>query len=104
MRGKLVTLALAGALAVTAATPTLARHWNSGDTAAAIIAGVAIGGIAAAASSHDHYYRDQYIPPAPVYRPSAPFSPAGGIICYPRQGACYDNAGYYSAKWTNRVF
>ncbi|MEQ1950087.1 hypothetical protein [Mesorhizobium sp. CN2-181] len=103
MRGTLMKLALAGALAATVATPTLARHWNSGDTAA-LITGLAIGGIAASAASHDHYYQDQYIPPPPAYRPSAPFSPAKGIICYPRQFACYDNAGYFSAKWTNRIF
>jgi hypothetical protein len=103
MRGTLLKLTLAGALALTMTAPGLARHWNSGDTAA-LITGLAIGGIAASAASHDHYYQDQYIPPAPVYRPSAPFSPARGIICYPRQGACYDNAGYYSAKWSSRVF
>lgn len=103
MRGTLLKLALAGGLALSMTAPGLARHWNSGDTAA-LITGLAIGGIAASAASHDHYYQDQYIPPAPVYRPSAPFSPARGIICYPRQGACYDNAGYYSAKWSSRVF
>ena len=104
MRGKLVTLALAGALAATAATPGLAKkRWNSGDTAA-LITGLAIGGIAGAAVSHDHYYQDQYIPPPPAYRPSAPFSPAAGIICYPRQYACYNNAGRFSAKWTNRIY
>lgn len=103
MRGKLVTLALAGALALAMTAPGSARKWHSDDTAA-LIAGLAIGGIAASAASHDHYYQDQYIPPAPVYRPSAPFSPAKGIICYPRQVACYDNAGYYSAKWSSRVF
>ena len=103
MRATLVKLALAGALAVTMAAPGLARHWNSGDTAA-LIGGLALGGIAAAAASHDHYYNDQYIPPAPAYRPAAPFSPAAGIVCYPREGACYDNAGNFSPKWTNRIY
>ncbi|MDQ6436424.1 hypothetical protein RB623_20430 [Mesorhizobium sp. LHD-90] len=104
MRGTLIKLVLAGALAATAATPGLAKkRWNSGDTAA-LITGLAIGGIAASAASRDYYYKDQYVPPPPAYRPAAPFSPAAGIICYPRQVACYDNAGRFSAKWTNRVF
>ncbi|MFI0845334.1 hypothetical protein [Mesorhizobium sp. IMUNJ 23232] len=103
MRGTLLKLALAGALALSMTAPGLARHWNSGDTAA-LITGLAIGGIAASAASHDHYYQDQYIPPPPVYRSAAPFSPARGIICYPRQLACYANDGSFAPKWTNRVF
>jgi hypothetical protein len=103
MRGTLARLALAGALALSMTAPGLARHWHSDDTAA-LVGGLVLGGIAAAAISHDHHHRDQYIPPAPAYQPAAPFSPARGVVCYPREGACYDNDGDFLPSWTHRVF
>lgn len=94
-------LALAGMLALS--TPGFAHHHD--DTAAAIVAGgIVLGAAALAASSHHHHYRDQYIPVPAYYPPAAPFSPARGVICYPRDRACYDNAGLFLPSWTYRVF
>jgi hypothetical protein len=94
---------MAGALALAMTAPGLAKKWSSRDTAA-LVTGMAIGGIAAAAASGDYNHQNQYIPPPPPPRPAAPFSPAAGIVCYPRQSACYDNQGYFIPSWTNRVF
>jgi hypothetical protein len=101
MHKSIVKLALAGLLALSTASPGLAHH--NDDAAAAIIAGGLIGAAAIAASSHHHHHHDQYVPP-PYYTPGAPFSPARGIICYPRERACYDNDGFFKPKWTYRVF
>jgi hypothetical protein len=104
MRKTSVRLMLAGALALSATAPGFARSWHSDDTAA-LVGGLVLGGIVAAASSHDHRHRNQYVPPPPPYQPRmAPFSPARGVTCYPREGACYDNDGDFLPSWTNRVF
>lgn len=103
MRGGMGRLVLAGALALSMTAPGMARKWHSDDTAA-LVGGLVIGGIAAAAISNDYRHRDQYVPPPPDYRPSAPFRPARNVICYPKQYACYDNKGRFLPKWSNRYF
>ena len=101
MRATLIKLMLAGLLALSTAAPGFAHN---NDTAAAIIAGGLIGAAAISASSHHHHHHDQYIPVPAYYPPAAPFSPARGVICYPRDRACYDNAGLFLPSWTYRVF
>lgn len=97
-------LMLAGAIALTATQSGFARKWHSDDTAA-LVGGLVLGGIAAAAISSDHRHQNQYVPPQPAYQPRmAPFSPTRGVTCYPREGACYNDRGDFSAIWTNRVF
>ena len=104
MHKTILRLSLASLLALSTAAPTLAHH-NDDAAAAAIIAGGLIGAAAIAASSHHHHHSDQYLPPPPpYYTPGAPFSPSRGVICYPRERACYDNAGFYLPSWTYRVF
>ncbi len=102
MRGTIAKLMLAGALALSMTDPGSAH--NHDDAAAAIIAGGLIGAAAIAASSHHYHHRDQYVPVPAYYPPAAPFSPARGVICYPRDRACYDNAGLFLPSWTYRVF
>jgi hypothetical protein len=92
------------------ATPELAYAKN-GQNAAAIIGGVAgfaLGAAAMSAASSDYRYQDQYVPPPPPPPPPprhmAPFSPAGGVVCYPQQRACYNDAGNYLPSWSSRVF
>jgi len=97
---------MTGALCLAMTAPSMARKWHSNDTAA-LVGGIVIGGIAAAAISNDYRHRDQYIPPPPPpppSRPAAPFRPKPGVICYPREYACYDNNGRYSPKWSARYF
>jgi len=48
-------------------------------------------------------------PTLPPVRPKhggrgQPFSPGGGITCYPRERACYNRNGYYMPSWTKREF
>lgn len=92
------------AMAATSA-PVFAKN---GQNAAAIIgglAGIAIGAAAVSAASSDYQHQDQYVPPPPPpprYR--APFSPAGGVVCYPQQRACYNDDGDFLPTWTGRVF
>jgi len=78
---------------------------KNGQNAAAIIGGIA--GLAVGAAIADSANRNNDIygaPPPPSYRPPAPFSPAGGVICYPDQRACYNNGGAYSGNWTWRIY
>lgn len=96
-------LILAGAIALSMTAPGMARKWHSDDTAA-LVGGLVIGGIAAAAISNDYRHRDQYNPPPPPYRPAAPFRPARNVICYPSEYACYNNNGKFLPKWSNRYF
>jgi hypothetical protein len=78
---------------------------KDGRNTAAIIGGIA--GLAVGAAIADSANRNVVVygaPPPPSYNPPAPFSPAGGIICYPAQRACYNNGGAYSSNWTYRVY
>jgi len=48
-------------------------------------------------------------PTLPPVRPKpgdwrAPFSPGGGITCYPLERACYNRNGHYMPSWTRRAF
>ncbi len=106
---------------------------NISNTGAAILGGIAGLAVGAAIvdSAHQHpvYYPPRYAYPAaqpypyaqpypayaqpqpayyprPAYHPAygAPFSPTGGVVCYPGKGICYNNNGSVAGKWTNRVF
>ncbi|MCX5578867.1 hypothetical protein [Kaistia terrae] len=93
---------VAPALLMAHSAPSEARN---GQNTAAIIGGIA--GLAVGAAIADSANRNQNVygvPPPPSYRPPAPFSPAGGVICYPDQRACYNNGGAYSSNWTWRVY
>ena len=107
MRGNAIKLILAGALALSMTAPSMARKWHSDDTAA-LVGGLVIGGIAAAAISNDYRHRDQWVPPPPPppppHRPAAPFRPKPNVICYPREYACYTNSGKYLPQWSARYF
>lgn len=104
MRSRSLRLTLAGVLAFSLAGPEIALARHKDDVAAGIVGGLLLGAVAVAASSHDHYHRDQYMP-APVYRPRmSPFSPTFGVTCYPREGACYNDDGDFLPTWTRRVF
>lgn len=97
-------LSIAGVMVLASALPGAARSWHSDDTAA-LVGGLLIGGIAAAAASHDHRHQNQYAPVRQAPPPRmAPFSPASGVICYPREGACYNGDGDFLPTWTGRVF
>ncbi|MBB3316552.1 MULTISPECIES: hypothetical protein [unclassified Rhizobium] len=99
-----MTLLLCSLVATALPASSSARSWHSDDTAA-LVGGLLLGGIAASAASHDHVHQNQYIPPPPPYPPrSAPFSPARDVICYPRQGACFNPDGDFLPTWTNRLF
>ncbi len=102
---------LAGAVAASLVLPTTAtardhhRHRDR-DRATGAAIGLAIVGIAAAASSgrrnHDsnrsYYDRDSY-------RGSwgETYNAAKNVVCYRSQRQCY-RKGYYSAEWTSREF
>jgi hypothetical protein len=110
MRRKIIALMLAATTALCLSAPQIALAKN-GQNAAAIIgaaAGFAIGAAAMSAASSDYRYQDQYVPPPPPPPPPpryrAPFSPAGGVVCYPQQRACYNDAGNYLPSWSSRVF
>lgn len=97
-----VVALLAPALLMAQSAPSQAKN---GQNAAAIIGGIAGLAVGAAIADSANRNRDVYgAPPPPSYRPPAPFSPAGGVICYPDQRACYNNGGAYSGKWTWRVY
>ena len=82
--------------------PSEAKNGNKGAAVAAGIIGLAVG---AAIADSNNRNRDVYgAPPPPAYRPPAPFSPTGGVICYPDQRACYNNGGAYNGNWTWRVY
>jgi len=104
MRQKIAGSLLAVTLALCAAAPT-AAYAKNGEKTAAVIGGLLLGTAVLAASSSDYRHQDQYVPPPPPpprYR--APFSPAAGVTCYPRDLACYNNDGDFLPTWTNRVF
>jgi hypothetical protein len=93
---------LAPALLVAAGQPGQAKDGRNTAAILGGIAGLAVGAAIADSANRNH---DIYgAPPPPAYRPPAPFSPAGGIICYPEQRACYNNGGAYSGNWTWRVY
>lgn len=102
IRHFLAAALLAPALLVAQGAPGEAKD---GKNAAAILgglAGLAVGAAIADSANRNH---DVYgAPPPPAYRPPAPFSPAGGIVCYPEQRACYNNGGAYNGNWTWRVY
>ncbi|WP_035831180.1 hypothetical protein [Kaistia adipata] len=100
---QLIAAALvAPALLVAQAGPGEAKD---GKNAAAIIGGLAGIAVGAAIADSANRNRDIYgAPPPPSYNPPAPFSPSGGIICYPAQRACYNNGGAYNSNWTWRVY
>jgi hypothetical protein len=97
------------------------------STGAAILGGIAGLAVGAAivdnAHQHPVYYPPRYPAyaaaqpypyaqpypayyPRPAYRPAyrAPFSPAGGVVCYPGKSICYNNNGSVAGNWTHRVF
>jgi len=93
---------LAPALLVAASLPGQAKDGRNTAAILGGIAGLAVGAAIADSANRNH---DVYgAPPPAAYRPPAPFSPAGGIICYPEQRACYNNGGAYSGNWTWRVY
>ena len=69
--------------------------------AGGLIAGAAIGAAIASKKKHSEVI---YVKPAPKPKPPKPFSPAAGIVCYPKQHACYKNGGAYSGHWTHRIY
>ena len=91
------------------------RHHDDDNKGAAVVAGLAVVGIAAAIASkkkrdreerwdRERYYRDDRA----VYRNNRwgnSFRPAGtrNTICYRRARTCYKK-GHYSQKWTVREF
>jgi hypothetical protein len=110
-RGILMKLRIRHALAAALLAPALLMAQSApgeakdGRNAAAIIGGIA--GLAVGAAIADNANRNYDVygaPPPPSYRPPAPFSPSGGIICYPDQRACYNNGGAYNSNWTWRVY
>lgn len=110
MRRKIIALMLAVATALCLSAPQAALAKNGQNTAAIIgaAAGLAIGAAAMSAASSDYRYQNQYVPPPPPPPPPpryrAPFSPAAGVVCYPQQAACYNDAGSYLPSWSSRVF
>ena len=97
-----LVLGAAMAAALSAQTTPSFAHNDTGTAVAAGIVGLALG--AAIASSAD---RDRHVygpPPVPAYAPPPPFSPAGGVICYPAQQTCYNNNGVIAWSWTSRVY
>ncbi|WP_018185317.1 hypothetical protein [Kaistia granuli] len=93
---------LAPALLLAQGAPSQAKD---GRNSAAILGGLAGLAVGAAIADSANRNRDIYgAPPPPAYRPPAPFSPAGGVICYPEQRACYNNGGAYNGNWTWRVY
>jgi hypothetical protein len=93
---------LAPALLMSQSAPSEAKN---GKNSAAIVGGIVGLAVGAAIADSANRNRDVYgEPPPPAYRPPAPFSPAGGVICYPEQRACYNNGGAYNGNWTWRVY
>jgi len=80
------------------------------DNSGAIIAGaLAIGILAAAASSKKHdddrgHDRDKDRDRDRDRKNDPPYSPTQGVWCYPSQHACYEGSRGYSASWTSREF
>ena len=105
--GKVVAMLVVAAVAMSAA-PAFAK--NGQNTAAIIggLAGLAIGAAAVSAASSDYQHQNQYVPPPPPPPPppryKAPFSPAAGVVCYPKQRSCFNDDGDFLPTWTSRVF
>ena len=77
------------------------RKHKDDAAAAAVIAGIVGLGIGVAAAKHGKNRHNNYQWDDGLY--GQPFSPKRSVICYPRQYRCYKD-GYYSDKWTRRVF
>lgn len=62
-------VALTGALALAAATPSEARHWRNGAAIGGFAAGALIGAAAASAANNGYYYGPGYYEPGYAYAP-----------------------------------
>lgn len=106
-------LAACAAMAMLVTAQHQADAKTMGPTAAAIVGGVA--GVAVGAAIADaakpkkkKIYYEGYAPP---YEPghydpyfNQAYSPATGVVCYPAQRLCYNNAGAVSGTWTRRIY
>ena len=98
------TVALTGALALAAATPSEARHGRNAAIIGGVAAGVFLG--AAAASANNGYYGSGYAEPGYGYEPGYAYEPAP-VYMQPapryRSGGCWHSTdsergfGYYGA-------
>ena len=108
MSSVLIRFFVAGALALSFASPALAqkRHHskNESRTAAAVVGGLLVGAAVLAASSRHHRHRHHYESRRAVRASHAPFSPAPRITCYPAQRSCYRANGRYAPRWTRRLY
>jgi len=98
--------ALAGALALSAASPSLARDWHHGGwrhNGAAIGFGVgALAGAAIAGSAYNNGYYGYYDDPGYAYAPGYAYDAAPAYGSYAYDGYAYDSApgyGYYD-NWS----
>ena len=89
-----LSMALAGALALSMAAPGPALANKKEAAAVGALIGLAVGAAAAANYKNNDYRRSRW---------DDAFSPHHDILCYPRIGECY-KYGQYSAKWTAKIY
>lgn len=88
-------LALTGALAVAAATPSQARHWHNGAAIGVGIAAGALAGAAIAGANSGYYY-------GPDYGPDYAYDPGyAGDYAYEPAPAYYGPRYYYNRSGRN---
>ena len=79
------------------------RGGGKKDNSGAIVAGALAIGILAAAAASSKKHDDDRDRDRDRDR-ARPYSPTGGVWCYPSQRACYEDNRGYSAGWTSREF
>ncbi|MCP4386465.1 MAG: hypothetical protein GY798_34495 [Hyphomicrobiales bacterium] len=93
-------LAIIPLLSVSSPSPGHAKDGVGVAIIGGLIAGAAIGAAVAASKKHP---QKVYVKPPPPPK-AKPFSPHGGVKCYPKQHACYNKNGSYNGKWTWKIY
>jgi hypothetical protein len=106
---RLLLAALAATAMLVAFQPKAEAKISTGGAAIlGGVAGLAVGAAIADSQRNKKIYYQGYNPPYPPggYGPyfNQAFSPTAGVVCYPAQRLCYNNAGSISGKWTRNVY